>query len=279
MRQLRQHFSLVLGERVRLSRELHDTLLQSLVGVALEFDAVSKSLDTSPAAAKERVIKIREQVEEYIREARRSIWSLRSPALETGDLIEALRESAERARPATAVELAFEQSRRAAARSNPTSSTSCCASARRRCSTPSDIPAHRRSTRCDSRGARQSCSVADNGADSTGSLPPKARATTTASRRCGNARSRSGGRLTITSAPGRGTTVEAGRPRPVAEERMSTRTDDRTDSRDVRRRSPHRPRGHCAHHQPGTRHEAWSARARPAKKRSSCTGPLGRTSR
>ena len=45
----------------------------------------------------ERVIKIREQVEEYIREARRSIWSLRSPALETGDLMEALRDSAARA--------------------------------------------------------------------------------------------------------------------------------------------------------------------------------------
>src|SRR5258705_347700 len=77
VRQLRRQFSLVLGERVRLSRELHDTLLQSLVGVALEFDAVSKSLDSSPAAAKERVVRIRERVEEYIREARRSIWSLR----------------------------------------------------------------------------------------------------------------------------------------------------------------------------------------------------------
>lgn len=97
LRQLRRQFSLVLGERVRLSRELHDTLLQSLVGVALEFDAVSKSLETSPATARERVVKIREHVEEYIREARRSIWSLRSPALETGDLIEALRESANRA--------------------------------------------------------------------------------------------------------------------------------------------------------------------------------------
>jgi signal transduction histidine kinase len=97
----------VLGERVRLSRELHDTLLQSLVGVALEFDAVSKSLDTSPAAAKERVVKIRERVEEYIREARRSIWSLRSPALETGDLVDALREGAERATSDQPVSLEF----------------------------------------------------------------------------------------------------------------------------------------------------------------------------
>jgi signal transduction histidine kinase len=107
VRQLRRHFSLVLGERVRLSRELHDTLLQSLVGVALEFDAVSKSLDTSPDLAKARVVKIRERVEEYIREARRSIWSLRSPALETGDLIDALRDGAARATSDQPVELEF----------------------------------------------------------------------------------------------------------------------------------------------------------------------------
>jgi signal transduction histidine kinase/ligand-binding sensor domain-containing protein len=97
LRQLRRQFALVLGERVRVSRELHDTLLQSLVGVALEFDVIARSLESSPASARDRVVKMRERVEEYIREARRSIWSLRSPALETRDLVEALRESGERA--------------------------------------------------------------------------------------------------------------------------------------------------------------------------------------
>jgi signal transduction histidine kinase/ligand-binding sensor domain-containing protein len=109
VRQLRRQFALVLGERVRLSRELHDTLLQSLVGVALEFDAVSKSLESSPATARDRVIKIREQVEEYIRDARRSIWSLRSPALETGDLIEALRDMATRTTSGHDIAVSFEQ--------------------------------------------------------------------------------------------------------------------------------------------------------------------------
>jgi signal transduction histidine kinase/streptogramin lyase len=106
-RQLRHQFAMVLGERVRLSRELHDTLLQSLVGLALEFDAVSKNIETSPAAARERVVKIRERVEEYIREARRSIWSLRSPALETADLMDALRTSGERATSGRPVGFAF----------------------------------------------------------------------------------------------------------------------------------------------------------------------------
>jgi signal transduction histidine kinase/ligand-binding sensor domain-containing protein len=109
VRQLRRQFALVLGERVRLSRELHDTLLQSLVGVALEFDAVSKLLDGPAGQARERVIKIREQVEEYIREARRSIWSLRSPALETGDLMEALRDSGARATAGHPIAFSFHQ--------------------------------------------------------------------------------------------------------------------------------------------------------------------------
>ncbi|HEY7173161.1 MAG TPA: two-component regulator propeller domain-containing protein [Vicinamibacterales bacterium] len=108
LRQLRRQFALVLGERVRLSRELHDTLLQSLVGVALEFESIAKSLDSSPAVAKQRVVKMRERVEEYIREARRSIWTLRSPALETRDLVEALRESGVRAAAGQPIRFEFD---------------------------------------------------------------------------------------------------------------------------------------------------------------------------
>jgi signal transduction histidine kinase len=39
---------------------------------------------------------MRKQVEEYIREARQSIWDLRSPQLESRDLVAALREAGER---------------------------------------------------------------------------------------------------------------------------------------------------------------------------------------
>ena len=96
LRHIRREFALLLGERVRLSRELHDTLLQSLVGVALQFDAVSKSLDSS-SPVRGKVVRLRKQVEEYIREARHSIWNLRSPILETRDLVAALREIGEHA--------------------------------------------------------------------------------------------------------------------------------------------------------------------------------------
>ena len=91
LRRVRRDFKLVLAERARLSREIHDTLLQSLVGVALQFDGIANMLDPSSRALTQ-LVKIRRHVEAYIREARQSIWDLRSPLLETRDLLTALRE-------------------------------------------------------------------------------------------------------------------------------------------------------------------------------------------
>ncbi len=107
LRQIRRQFALVVAERVRVSRELHDTLLQSLVGVALQVDAVSAALDASPTDAKSRLMRVRRQVEEYIREARQSIWNLRTPMLSARDLPTALRESTERTAAGTPVALEF----------------------------------------------------------------------------------------------------------------------------------------------------------------------------
>jgi signal transduction histidine kinase len=97
LRRVRREFALLLGERARLSREIHDTLLQSLVGVALQFDAVASDLDASVPPRKEDFVRMRKNVEEYIREARQSIWDLRSPKLRSTDLITALNEAGEHA--------------------------------------------------------------------------------------------------------------------------------------------------------------------------------------
>jgi ligand-binding sensor domain-containing protein/signal transduction histidine kinase len=91
LRRVRRQFDLVLAERARVGREIHDTLLQSLVGVALEFDDISSQLSPSEPLQKQ-VGRIREQVEHYIREARQSIWDLRSPTLDQIDLAGALRD-------------------------------------------------------------------------------------------------------------------------------------------------------------------------------------------
>jgi signal transduction histidine kinase len=96
LHQVRGEFALLLKERVRISREIHDTLLQSLIGVSLQLEQVEHDTDTS-RAGKERLIRARKQVEEYIREARESIWNLRSSALEREGLGAALRHAGERA--------------------------------------------------------------------------------------------------------------------------------------------------------------------------------------
>lgn len=95
--QVRKEFSLVLGERARLSREIHDTLLQSMVGITLRFDAMANGLPPAESGTRDQLIRIRKDVEADIREARQSIWNLRSPKLAKLDLATALREAGEHA--------------------------------------------------------------------------------------------------------------------------------------------------------------------------------------
>jgi signal transduction histidine kinase len=94
--QVRQQFALVLGERIRMGREIHDTLLQGLAGLALEVDDLAHSIEGAPPGARERVLAMRKRVETYLREARLSIWDLRSPELASRDLAQALREVGQR---------------------------------------------------------------------------------------------------------------------------------------------------------------------------------------
>jgi signal transduction histidine kinase len=93
---VRRQYAAVLEERMRLSREIHDTLLQGVVGVALQLDNVSNDRDMPPASTA-TLQDMRDHVEAYIREARQSIFDLRSPLLEEHDLVGALREVGRRA--------------------------------------------------------------------------------------------------------------------------------------------------------------------------------------
>jgi ligand-binding sensor domain-containing protein/two-component sensor histidine kinase len=105
VRQVRRQFALVLAERIRMSRAIHDTLLQGLAALALQVDDLSHNSDLSSPAGKKRILAVRRQVEGYIRQARRSILDLRTPTLATRDLPQALREAAERAIGGRPVEL------------------------------------------------------------------------------------------------------------------------------------------------------------------------------
>jgi signal transduction histidine kinase/ligand-binding sensor domain-containing protein len=91
--QVQRRFGLVLDERVRMGREIHDTLLQGLVGVAVQFKVIGDQLPPSAQAARDRLERVRKLVEHYIAETRQSIWDLRSPSLLDHDLTTALREA------------------------------------------------------------------------------------------------------------------------------------------------------------------------------------------
>jgi signal transduction histidine kinase len=107
---VRREFTMVLAERARLGRVLHDTLLQGLAGMALHVDDAVHHIDRAPSVAKERLQRVRYQVEDHIRQARQAIWELRSPVLESTDLARALRRAAEQAVAGRSVELAVSAS-------------------------------------------------------------------------------------------------------------------------------------------------------------------------
>ena len=97
---VRKQFSLALAERARLSREIHDTLLQSFVGVALQVDALADEL-TPSSGIRRQLLRMRRQIEMHIHDARQSIWELRSARLEERDLFSALRQFGKQTVPAT----------------------------------------------------------------------------------------------------------------------------------------------------------------------------------
>ncbi len=109
-RQLQQRFALVLAERARVGREIHDTLLQSLVGLALQLDTLSDEVQTAPPTTlRGSLVRLRRQVEHYIGEAQQSIWDLRSPSTTHDDFPTSLRERGERITSAAGVALDFSQ--------------------------------------------------------------------------------------------------------------------------------------------------------------------------
>ncbi|MEQ1897073.1 MAG: two-component regulator propeller domain-containing protein [Vicinamibacterales bacterium] len=108
VRQIRERFSLVLVERARIGREVHDTLLQSLVGVALRTGTVARRLPASdPTGARQELNSLRRHVEEQIREVRQTIWNLRSPTLNERGLAGAIEHAGDRVAEETSAAFTF----------------------------------------------------------------------------------------------------------------------------------------------------------------------------
>ena len=82
----------ILDERNRMAREIHDTLAQAFTGISLQLEVAKNTLTTQPEAAQERLLRAKNLAQEGINEARRSVRALRPQALESSDLITALRQ-------------------------------------------------------------------------------------------------------------------------------------------------------------------------------------------
>src|SRR5215470_16988345 len=95
-------------ERKRIAQELHDTLLQGFTGIGLKLEALASSLPPSLAPLKAQVLKLLDESDQYLAEARRAIWELRSPMLqESGDFVSALAKVSQRALVSTGIHLSF----------------------------------------------------------------------------------------------------------------------------------------------------------------------------
>jgi signal transduction histidine kinase len=80
----------VLGERQRISQDLHDGVIQDLYAVSLALEDVAELTTGDPAAAAERVDGAIESIHDAIGEIRRLIYGLGAEALETVELVPGL---------------------------------------------------------------------------------------------------------------------------------------------------------------------------------------------
>lgn len=96
LKQIHSRFSLVLEERARMAREIHDTLAQGFVGISSQLDALAFKMngDGEPAGRRRDLAQRLEMAQKMARhsltEARRSLMDLRSPDFADRDLPRAL---------------------------------------------------------------------------------------------------------------------------------------------------------------------------------------------
>ena len=79
------------GERTRIARELHDTLLQSFHGLLLRFQTASYLLSERPSQGKETLDNAIQQAAKAITEGRNAVQGLRASTVERNDLAAAIR--------------------------------------------------------------------------------------------------------------------------------------------------------------------------------------------
>jgi len=106
IRRLKQRFNLVLAERSRIARELHDTLLQGLSGVTMQLQAVWTRL--TPSREKDSLREIIQDAARCSTEARQSLLGLRSAPATPVEFHQKLAASCRESNPGDALELVLD---------------------------------------------------------------------------------------------------------------------------------------------------------------------------
>jgi signal transduction histidine kinase len=85
-----KQISMVLEERTRIARDIHDTLAQGFTGIVIQLEVAEDALADDPEAARAHLLRARSLARESLAEARRSVWALRPEILEQPDLVSSI---------------------------------------------------------------------------------------------------------------------------------------------------------------------------------------------
>ena len=95
----------VVDEQDRISRELHDSVIQSIYAVTLSLDNVPELVSEAPVEAGQRVDDAIDALHGVIRDIRNFIFGLRPLLLDSGSLLDGLRTLADELRRNTTIEI------------------------------------------------------------------------------------------------------------------------------------------------------------------------------
>ena len=88
--QKRESKAAVLEERNRLACEIHDTLAQAFTGILIQLGVAQRIVKQQPEEAWNLITSVSELARQGLAEARRSVWALQPNALEYSDLASTL---------------------------------------------------------------------------------------------------------------------------------------------------------------------------------------------
>ena len=91
LRAMRREYSLVFAERARVSREIHDTLLQNLAAMGVEIETIASQMAPSQADLRGDLVRLRRRVAHTVRDARDSILELRRFPMQRRALADSIR--------------------------------------------------------------------------------------------------------------------------------------------------------------------------------------------